>query len=203
MLISGFCLFSLVLVFFVVVFFFSVFRRGFIIFWGWECEFRYFLRPLILISDQFTIKHSWLDDHCERGDLSLCCSLFLLHREKAVSLLQETSQILSNLGWSRPEPAYWQRFEIFLVNLVRLRRWAQSCYFSTLPLSGRKWWCTAIYTKPTAMRIHDKDYHRDAWPGEAWKRDLLKARTNMQGRKDRVFLCLSHSPPNFWRLFSW
>lgn len=47
------------------------------------------------------------------------------------------------------------------------------------------------------MRIHDKDYYRDVWPGEVWKRDLLKAGTNMQGRKDRVFLWLSHSPPNF------
>lgn len=46
-----------------------------------------------------------LHSTCRRRELSVCWSLFLLCREKAASLLQETSWFLLNLEWSGPEAA--------------------------------------------------------------------------------------------------
>lgn len=90
-------------------------RRVFIVFRGWECEFRHFLSPLIWSSDFRLI-------HCEivKPGLTLhstskraLCALITVPpvQRKCCILLQETSKFLLNVEWSRSEAAQWQRSE--------------------------------------------------------------------------------------------
>lgn len=141
--------------------FWGFLKTVFNVFWGWECEFRHFLSPLIWSSDCRLIHWETLTPGLSlhstcRRQLSVCWSLFLLCREKAASLLQETSQFPLNLEWSGPEAAWRQRFENSLVSMVRLRRWAQAGNLSTLPLSGRQhlWLCN--YCESSCA-------HEDSW----------------------------------------